>query len=206
MAIIKSGASSDNWTIDATSKAGRITDYDTAGRVLALQSKATYGVACPAFSPPATPTDMATLFGSASKTIFVYGVSISTVQTTAGINRIYLVKRSTANSGGTSAAPTIVPYDSGSAAATATVLSYTVNPTTGNLVGNICIQNVNSPILATGITYGQGSVDMYARTTSFTLDTPIILRGTAQGIALNFNGAALPTGLSVVANWVWTEE
>jgi len=31
MAVIKSGASADNWTIDPTSKAGRVSLYDTAG-------------------------------------------------------------------------------------------------------------------------------------------------------------------------------
>jgi len=34
MSIIKSGASSDQWTIDPTSKAGRITLYDAAGNCL----------------------------------------------------------------------------------------------------------------------------------------------------------------------------
>ena len=207
MAIIKSGATSDNWTIDPTSKAGRVTQYDTTGRLIALQTKATYGVSTTPFTPPATPTDMATLTGSGSKTIYVYGVTIATTQTTAGVNRIYLIKRSAANTGGTSAAPTIVPYDSGSAGATATALSYTVNPgALGAAVGNIAVMNVNSPILATGITYGQGCVDMYARTTPFTLDTPIILRGTTQVLAVNFNGAALPAGLSVIVNFIWTEE
>lgn len=31
MAVIKSGASTDQWTIDATSKAGRVTGYNSAG-------------------------------------------------------------------------------------------------------------------------------------------------------------------------------
>ena len=205
MAIIKSGATSDNWTIDPTSKAGRVTQYDTTGRLIALQTKATYGVSTTPFTPPATPTDMATLTGSGSKTIYVYGVTIATTQTTAGVNRIYLIKRSAANTGGTSAAPTIVPYDSNSAGATATPLSYTVNPgALGAAVGNISVMNVYSPILATGTS--SLNQDMYARTTPFTLDTPIILRGTTQVLAVNFNGAALPAGLSVIVNFIWTEE
>lgn len=205
MAVIKSGASSDQLTIDATSKAGRVTIYDTAGRIVTPQSKATYSVSTTPFSPPATPTDMATIFGSASKTIYIYGVSFSSTQTTAGVNRIYLIKRSAANSGGTSAAPTIVPYDSTSVAASATVLSYTVNPAgLGASLGNIAVQNVYSPILATGTS--SLNQDMYPRTEAFELSTPIILRGVAQGLCLNFNGAALPTGLSVIANFLWTEE
>jgi hypothetical protein len=207
MAIIKSGASSDNWTVDATSKAGRVSDYGTDGRVLTLQSKATYGVSTTPFSPPATPTDMATIYGSGTKTIYVWAVSIAMTQTTAGINRVYLVKRSATNTGGTSAAPTIVPFDSANASATASVVSYTVNASPlGGTVGNICVQNINSPILATGITYGNGSADMYPKTVPFEISQPIVLRGTAQGLAVNFNGAALPAGLSVIVNFIWTEE
>lgn len=205
MAVIQSGASSSQLTVDATSLAARMTQYDTTGRVNGFQTKATYAVSTTAFSPPATPTDMATLYGSASKTIYVYGVSISTVQTTAGINRIYLIKRSAVNTGGTSAAPTIVPYDSSAAGATATVLSYTVNPAgLGAAVGNISVTNVYSAILATGTS--TQDADLYCRTVPVSLETPIILRGTAQGLCVNFNSAALPTGLSVVVNFVWTEE
>jgi len=205
MAVIKSGATSDQLTIDPTSKAGRVSQYDTAGRILCLQSKSTYGVSTTPVTPPATPTDMATIFGSASKTIYIYGVSFSSTQTTAGVNRIYLIKRSAINTGGTSAAPTIVKYDSGSLAATATVLSYTANPAgLGASVGNISVENVYSPILSTGTS--SLNQDMYARTSAFELSTPIILRGVAEGLCLNFNGAALPAGLSVIANFIWTEE
>ena len=205
MAVIKSGATSDQLTIDPTSKAGRVSQYDTTGRILCLQSKSTYGVSTTPVTPPATPTDMATIFGSASKTIYIYGVSFSSTQTTAGVNRIYLIKRSAINTGGTSAAPTIVKYDSGSLAATATVLSYTVNPAgLGASVGNISVENVYSPILSTGTS--SLNQDMYARTSAFELSTPIILRGVAEGLCLNFNGAALPAGLSVIANFIWTEE
>lgn len=205
MAVIKSGASSDNLTVDVTSKAARMTAYDTTGRIVAPQTKSTYGVSTTPFTPPATPTDMATIFGSASKTVYVYAVSITTTQNTAGINRVYLIKRSAANSGGTSAAPTIVPYDSGNAAATATILNYTANPAgLGASVGNVCVQNMYSPILATGTS--SLVQDMYPRPGTFELATPIILRGVAQGLCVNFNGAALPAGLSVIVNFIWTEE
>ena len=204
MAIIKSGASSNQLTVDATSLAARATAYDSAGRELSFQVKQTYSVGIPAFSPPATPTDLFTITGSASKTIRVTAITVGTVQTTAGINRIYLLKRSAANTGGTSAAPTIVPHDSSNAAATATVLSYTVTGTPGALVGNLSIKNVNSSILATGINVSD--TDMYPRTCEFELAQPITLRGVAQVLCVNFNGAALPAGLSVVGSITWTEE
>lgn len=201
---VKSGATSDTLTVDATSKAGRATLYDSAGREISTNVKQTYSAAFPAFTPPATPTTLFAITGSGTKTIRVISMNIGTVQTTAGVNRIYAMKRSTANSGGTSAAPTIVPHDSNNGAATATVLSYTVAPTTGSLVGNVAILNVYSPILATG-TSAQNQ-DFPVNGVAWDLPQPVTLRGTGQVLEFNFNGAALPSGMSVTGNIIWTEE
>lgn len=82
--------------------------------------------------------------------------------------------------------------------ATATVLQYTANPTAGTLVGRIWSGRVSSPAPATG---GVGNVNI-------ALDfqrNSIKLAGINDVLAWNFNGAALPAGLSVVA-WVqWME-
>lgn len=205
MAVIKSGASSDQLTIDATSKAARNTRYDSTGREISFQGKQSFSVGIPAFTPPATPTDLFTITGSGTKTIRVISVIAGFTQTTAGVNRIYTVKRSTANSGGTSSAPTAVPHDSTNAAATATVLSYTGNPSTGSLVGNIAINNCYSPILATGTSGPNYQVSPTGTVTEL-LAQPVVLRGTGEVLAINFNGAALPTGLSVTGTITWIEE
>src|SRR5689334_4986236 len=94
-----------------------------------------YSAGILSLAPAASATDIFTITGSASKTIRVVEIALIGTQTTAGVVGIQLVKRSTANSAGTSSAPTVVPHDSASAAGTATVLAYTANPTTGNLVG-----------------------------------------------------------------------
>src|SRR5262245_64634991 len=90
--------------------------------------KTTYSSTSGIFSPDATPADVFTITGSATKTVSITKMCISSVQSTAGINAWYLTKRSTANSGGTSSNLTEIPYDSNNAAATATTLSYTVDP------------------------------------------------------------------------------
>lgn len=205
MAIIKSGASSDQLTVDATSKAARVSRYDSAGRENSFQKTATYSVGIPAFTPPATPTDLFTITGSGTKTVRVISVLAGFTQTTAGNNRIYTVKRSTANSGGSSSAPTAVPFDSTNAAATATVLSYTGNSTPGSLVGNLAINNCYSPILATGTSGPDYQLTPNGIVTEL-LAQPVTLRGTGEVLAINFNGAALPSGLSVVGTIVWLEE
>ncbi len=201
---VKSGASSNLLTVDGTSLAARSTLYDSSGRELSLQGKQTYSASFPAFTPPATPTTLFSITGSGTKTIRVISMNIGTVQTTAGVNRIYMMKRSTANTGGSSAAPTIVPHDSNNGNATATVLSYTGNPSTGALVGNVAILNVYSPILATGTSAIMQDHPINGH--DWLLEQPITLRGTGQVLEYNFNGAALPTGLSVVGNIIWIEE
>jgi len=204
-AIIKSGATTDQWTIDATSKAGRVTIYDTAGRDLSPQSKATYSATSGAFTPPATPTDMSCIFGSASKTIRVLSCVVSGTQTTAGINMFFLVKRSTANTGGTSSTLTQVPLDANSAAGTATnVLSYTANPTLGSTVGNVRAERILCPALASVV--APVGIDLLGFSQNSLIDQPVTLRGSTQGLCVNFNGAALPAGLSMAVEWVWIEE
>lgn len=163
-------------------------------------AKTSYTAVVSALTPPATPTDMVIINGSATRTIRVIRWELSTTQTTAGINTFFLIKRSTANSGGTSAAATLVPMDSNNTAATATVLSYTANPTPGTSVGNIRATKLLTP-QATTTNSGVFVWDFDTLNSQ-----PVVLRGTAQGLALNFAGAALPAGLSVNCMINWTEE
>ena len=108
MAIIKSGASTDQLTVDATSKAARATEYDAAGREVSLQSKQTF-MASSTFTPAATPTDLVIIEGSSTKTVRVVSLVITTTNTAAGSQQFFLVKRSTADTTGTLVAATASP-------------------------------------------------------------------------------------------------
>ena len=55
-------------------------------------TKTSYSAATGAFTPPATPTDMFTITGSATRTIRVISIELSSTQTTAGVNTFFLVK------------------------------------------------------------------------------------------------------------------
>ena len=96
----------------------------------ALPAPSVYGAYMAASLPftvtGATPQDLFTITGSSTKTISVIKTGIVTTQTTAGSNNWFLAKRSTASTGGTSAAVTAVPTDDTYPAATASVLQYTV--------------------------------------------------------------------------------
>lgn len=227
MAIIKSGVSTDVLTIDPTSKAARATLYDASGNVIglatsakqdtantslaAIQSslaggfsptdgtKATYAATVNALTTAASATNIVTINGSASKTVRVVKVLLSGIQTASGNMTVLLRKQSTADSGGTPSSVTAVPHDSTSAAASATVNSYTGAPSAGSLVGVVVCKRVTFPSAATAF---DSPLDF------FIADIPaqaIVLRGVAQGLAISFNGVTL-TGGSVNATICWTEE
>lgn len=148
--------------------------------------------------PAAAATDIFTITGSATKTVRVTEVNLQCTETTAGAVAVQLVKRSTADTGGTSSAPTRVPHDSTSPAATATVLAYTANPTTGTLVG---------PVRATRENWLAPASVANAPRMPFTLynGVPVVLRGVNEVLAVNLNGVTV-TGGNCALWTAWTEE
>lgn len=200
---ILSGADSSEATVDPTSKALRITEYLSNGAIGWKDNYATYSAFNAAFTPPATPTDVVTIYGSATKTVAVLRAFMSTIQTTAGINSWYLAKRSSAHTGGVQVQATLVPHDSSDAAASNGVNHWTTLFTgAGALVGNIWSGKINSP--AAGTAGIGGYVGLQVDFTRL-FGKPIILRGVAESINWNFNGVALPAGLSVLGGFTWVE-
>ncbi len=162
----------------------------------------TYRAVSTAFTPGATPVDVFTLTGSATTNCYVTRMGISTTQSTDGTNAFFIAKRSTANTGGTSANPAIVPLDSQNPAATAVATQYTANPTAGVLVGYVWGGWVFSPLVTTAAA-GTSLVevdfmDMFGQ--------PLTLLSASEVVGWNFKGAALPGGLSVIAYVEWYEQ
>lgn len=160
---------------------------------------ATYSASIVGLSPAALATDIFTITGSATKTVRISRILVNGVQTTAGQVSVMAVKRSTANTVGTSTAPTRVPYDSTSAAATATVLAYTANPTLGTTVGTITSSRLFVPGTASasdaqGLQVLTGDVGQQF----------ITLRGIAEVVAVNLNGVTV-TGAALNITVEWTE-
>lgn len=172
----------------------------TGTQRVAMARKATYRCTTIQYTVPATPTDMITIAGSASKTIRINKIRMYATQTIAANDRFYLIKRSAADTTGTFVADTGFPIDSGSAVVTATIGHYTANPGgLGAAVGTVDNPIINVVPATAGI---QPTYNLYDVST----DQPITLRGTAQNLALNFNGAALPAALTVQLMIEWTEE
>ena len=136
----------------------------------------------------ASATDIALINGNATNTVIVTRVIVTGNATTAGSYQVSLIKRSAANSGGTSTSFTPLPHEAADGAAVSSaVLYYTANPTPGATVNT-----VRTEFIAFGsTTVGGGGVEWdfgkYGK--------GIVLSGTAQGLAVNLGGATITGGV-----------
>jgi hypothetical protein len=165
---------------------------------------ATYYFGGPAITPPTTATSMIQIRGSASKKVRVQSLVICPSATTAGAQTVLLRKQSALDTGGTSAGVSIGTTNSTQAAATGTVISYTVNPTTpGALVGSAVAKRVFFQITA-GTTTMPPCTDLIDHLDSGELFT---LNSTSENLTVSNNGAALAAGYKIDAWWgYFTEE
>lgn len=161
----------------------------------------TYEVSTGLFSPPTNPTDMCTIRGSATKTVYVKRVEVSATQTTAGVNTIYLVKRSSDNDGGGINLLTEIALDSNSAAAAASTLFYSSNPVLGTSTGTLRSAHMFTPASGTASAPSLVLWDFKEDGS----DQPIVLRGAGELLAVYFNLIGAPAGFSINCNFHWYE-
>lgn len=182
-----------------------ITDAAGATQVNTEGQKASYFASLGANTPAATPTDIAILTGSASKTVKVTKVRITAQGTAAGVLEFRLMKYSggtqsavnTAFAAGTHAGPT----DSNDVASTVITAGlagvYTSNPaSSGTTVGIVDDWTITNP--ASGMVVLEYACRQPAKC--------ITLRGTSQVLAINGNGHTLATAEKVGVSFEWTEE
>jgi len=138
--------------------------------------------------------------GNATNTVLLYAVRVSCLQTTAGQVTLYLIKRSSADSSGTPVSMTAVAQDSNSTAASSAPVTYTANPTTGSAVGNVDVYSFGCMAAAT-----TSPNDIYISPADWRMK-PIVLRGTAQQVAVNLNGVTVTGGaFTVTFDWIETK-
>jgi len=158
----------------------------------------TYSAVSSALSVSLTGTDIFTITGANGVDVRVQEIRVSGLATTAGSVSLQVNMRSSANSAGTSSAPTAVPHDSNDAAAQATVLAYTANPTLGTAVGAIRAERLPLPLASI---VGRTVVFEFGRAEG----KPPILHNSNEVLALNIGGAA-PVGASLTVAIEWTEQ
>lgn len=142
----------------------------------------------------AAATDIATMTGNGAVSAYITKITISGIQTTGGEAEISLIKRSTANTAGTSTAMTAVPHSATDTAAVVSLLAYTANPTTGTTLG--AIRRAYVPV---GSATGSGSPMVFDFGDK---GRPIRLNSSTEVLAINLNGATLTGGvLDVSFEW-----
>jgi hypothetical protein len=141
-------------------------------------------------APAANATDIITVTGSGTQTIIIKKIEVSGVATVGDKYRLALLRRSTADSGGTATTSTAVTLDTGQAANTATFNQYSANPTLGTLVGQP-MSNWVVPLSIAGAGVSTNPVVLFEATDTL---KGIVLRGTSQQLAINGLGTSIPTG------------
>lgn len=166
-------------------------------------AKKTYSAAISGLVSAASATDIFAITGSASKTIRILSVGVGgTTSAGSGITvNMTLVKRSSADTAGTSTTLTNVPYDSANGAATAVVKAYTANPTLGATVGSVLADRLSLPTAGAGGQGGNAAVYNFGNRPG----QSVVLRGAAEQLCINLGGATI-TGPSLTAFIEWTEE
>jgi hypothetical protein len=170
--------------------------YDPSPSVSPIDSpKGTYVASVTGMSTTIA-SDVFRLVGSASRTVRVTAIEVACTTGGATNSRIQLIKRTTANSGGTTSTATVGAYDSTDPAATATANGYTAAPTLGNA----------GPTVGNGpaFTAAAGSFS-YAKTWGARPSKALVLRGTGESLCVN-NAVAIGTSGSWTITVEWTEE
>jgi hypothetical protein len=166
--------------------------------VVTYGSVATYGVQDASVNLPATPTDVVTLTGSATKTIRIKKVVVSGLaNTTAGTMDVSLYLRLVADASGTSTTVVAAKYDSADASPTAVVKEYSVLPDI--TAGSTALKTKKLNFGLKGAA-GEAIFDFTSNNTK-----PLYIRGVAQQLAINFNGQAVPSGGNISYEIIWEE-
>ena len=204
MASIRDAISGIKWMIDTISQAGRFTGYRTDGSVVPEFAVRKYYRASVAasFVAPAGTAPFFAMQGSSNRVVRIIGIKVNGMTiTVSAYASIFMQKRSTAITGGTSTDLIQVPNDSADAAGTLNLCKvYTVAPTPGSLVGSVDSKR----FLVADTT----PTDLPAPDIEFKFDTDhedgIILRGVSEGITLSFSTAPA-TGVTMDVSVVWSE-
>ncbi len=205
MAVIKSGVTTDQLTVDPTSKAARVTLYSNDGSYCG--EKATYRAATLIPFVPAVTINIPWFLieGSASKTVIVKRIAVSGATLTAvAYLAVNVVKFSTAASGGTATSAPMVPMDSTFPAATAAFVKYyTAVPTAGTTIGSIA---TNRCLFQATVAAATGLTRDYVFDFGDMPETKgIVLRGTTQGLGLIWPVVPAST-CTLAVDIEWTEE
>lgn len=195
----------------STSALAQVNVVPQVGVNSAVITRNTYSAVALALPLPASPqtiTDIACIAGSATKTVYINFVGVSGTAGTLTTTPVTLLRRAAVDTGGTPAtttanwANTIARNDTRDPTATATLISYSANPTINDTSPTyLRSRNVTFPTIASGTVLVP--IVWEWDTTSFG-ERPT-LRGTSEQICVNLNSATVSSGV-LQLTVEWTEE
>lgn len=164
--------------------------------------RATYSMFITGYTPASNPTDVLVIGPTIGKVVRIKQMVIEGAASSASNIIVSLIKRSTANTGGTFTTPTPVARDSNNDANGVNISLYSANPTAlGTSIGVIDGGRLNIAPPS------NGSIDRLQFQYSWLNDQAIVLRpGGNEFLCVNLGGIAWPFGGSLDFNLMWTVE
>lgn len=182
------------------------------GLSTAYLSRSTYSAVWIGLVPAASATDLVCISGSSSKTIRVQSMKFSGSAGTTLSLPITILRRASLDTGGTAASTTANPAntigkrDLTNATATATLVSYTANPTINDTSPTYIDSAQWAVSLTTMATVSIPAVFDWAKDTENMVQPPMIAAGsTAVQICANLNATSISSGV-ITGSITWTEE
>ncbi|SRR5213075_2416572 len=174
-------------------------------------ARVTYSAVFIGLAPAASTTDLICIAGSSSKTIRLQSLTVSGSAATTLSLPITVLRRTSLDTAGTAASTTANPAntiskrDVGSPTATATLVSYTANPTINDASPTYIDSAQLAISLTTMATVGIPVRFDWSKDTENFLQAPTITQGVTGQICLNLNATSLASGL-LTGSITWTEE
>jgi hypothetical protein len=179
----------------------RVDDTNSLPTSIVPGANPSYIAQAAAITPAATATDVVTICGSATKTVKVIRSEITSYATGASVIDFYLIKRTTANTGGTSSAITSSRMNSSNSVATAVVTRYTANPSALGSGNTILVDHYEMSAVTGNSYFTFPWVEHFGNIGN----QAITLNGVAECLAFNLNGQTLPSGMLAYVNFQWIE-
>lgn len=177
-----------------------VAQYSPGATVLSSPvQQRTYRATVIGLAPASSATDILTISGKSGGPVLLRSIKCSGISTAAATAILQVIKRSTLDTGGTSAAMTAVRLNAKQPAAGATLKSYTANPgALGTAIGTVDAGYLTTNTLASSAVNNTGIVF------DFTNQNLWIDAATTQ-VALNANAQSFSSGASLACTVEWSE-
>lgn len=177
------------------------------GTISAVQKSYTYSATAVGLVPAASATDIFCISAGTSRSISIKQIKIAGTAGTAITTPFLIYRRSALGTSGTPATnlalPVAAPLNPSDPASSATLISYTANPTVASSPILLDAAVVDLPVT----TAAGGAITEklnYGESISWFAHNVVIPKGTTQQVCVNLNGVSVSSGVLSIS-MTWTE-